>query len=504
MKVYLPILAAMALAACGDDEGGGGKDTQTPDTTADTSPDTTADTSPDAASDTTGDTGPAPYEPPTPIALAFSATTPDQLQAVAAAGDGVFYAVGFIAEGLEGSARKEVIVVRLTADGLDTTFGEGGLIEVGLDFRGGNDELDIAVDGQGRIVIAGVVANAAVPADTDIAVARLLATGELDAEFALGGVRVLDLNAAIIDGTTVTGGDRSRGLAVDASDRIYVHAVRLAEGDFEGAPRTDTDFSVVRLTESGDLDASFADGGEFLLDIRGAAPALIPSNATPRGLAVLEDGSVIAGGYATTDGLGTAPQAVLFKLDGDGALMPAFDFDGYFHDIVLSTQTEVYGFAIHGDQLVTAGYGREAGDQNDWVSLRFDVVTGERDATWGGVDNGAVLIDPSGELIGDNCRGAVALPEGKTLLYGSSGPGNQVTQDAAIAVLDADGRLDASYGSGLALWAFGGGEGGNDQLWGGAAGDGVVILTGYRGGGAAADQSADLNDDAYMIVLPIR
>lgn len=473
MKLYVPLLAAMTLAACGDDDGGG-QDT------------------------------PTPFEPPAPIALTLSATTPDQLQAVAAAGDGVFYAVGFVAEGLEASARKEVIVARLTADGLDTSFGEGGLVEVGLDFRGGNDELDIAVDGEGRIVIAAVVANAAVPADTDIAVARLTASGELDGAFADGGVRVLDLNAAIIDGTTVTGGDRSRALAVDASNRVYVHAVRLAEGDFEGAPRTDTDFSVVRLTEGGDLDASFADAGELLLDIRGAAPALIPSNATPRGLAVLEDGSVIGGGYATTDGLGTAPQAVLFKLDGDGALMPAFDFDGYFHDIVLSTQTEIYGFAIHGDQLVTAGYGREAGDQNDWVSLRFDVATGARDTTWGGVDNGAVLIDPTGEMVGDNCRGAVALSGGKTLLYGSSGPSNQAAQDAAIAVLDAEGRLDASYGSGIALWAFGGGEGGNDQLWGGAAGDGIVILTGYRGRGAAADQTADNNDDAYMIAIPIQ
>src|SRR5690606_29276926 len=117
--------------------------------------------------------------------------------------------------------------------------------------------------------------------------------------------------------------------------------------------------------------------------------------------------------------------------------------------------------------------------------------------------SGAVVIDPSGQMVGDNCRNAIAFPGGKTALIGSTGPNNQPTQDAAIAVLDADGTLDTSFGTGVIVFAFGDGQGGNDQLWGGAVAGDNAIFVGHRGGGAAADQSADNNDDAYIVVLPL-
>jgi hypothetical protein len=228
-----------------------------------------------------------------------------------------------------------------------------------------------------------------------------------------------------------------------------------------------------------------------------------PSSATARGIHVLADGSVIASGYATTEGVGSGAQPVLYKLDTDGEPVTAFAVNGVFHDAVLSTQTEIYNVAIHGANLVTAGYGRETGDQNDWVSMRFAVADGVRDTTWGGAPGGAVTIDPSGNMVGDNCRNAIALPNGKTVLVGSAGPGNMPEQDAAFAVLDAAGQLDPAFGDGVHVYAFGGGAGGNDQLWGGAVSGSNALLVGYRGGGPAAMQTETMNDDSYVILLPI-
>jgi hypothetical protein len=136
--------------------------------------------------------------------------------------------------------------------------------------------------------------------------------------------------------------------------------------------------------------------------------------------------------------------------------------------------------------------------------MKFDTLTGVRDASFGDAPNGAVVVDPSGAMVGDNCRSAIALPGGKTLLIGSAGPANQVAQDAAFVVLDADGKLDAAYGDGAHTIAFGPDGGGNDQLWGGAVSGDFALLVGYRGGGAAADQTADKNDDAYLVLLPVQ
>ena len=120
------------------------------------------------------------------------------------------------------------------------------------------------------------------------------------------------------------------------------------------------------------------------------------------------------------------------------------------------------------------------------MSLRFDAATGERDETFGGAEGGAVIIDPSGEHLGSNCRGAHALPDGKTLLLGSTGPGNMPAQDAAFAILDEDGYFR---------------ENGADQFWGAAVSGDYVMLVGYSGAGMT--QSEELNDDAYAVFFPL-
>jgi hypothetical protein len=77
-------------------------------------------------------------------------------------------------------------------------------------------------------------------------------------------------------------------------------------------------------------------------------------------------------------------------------------------------------------------------------------------------------------------------------------------QDAVFAVLDQGGALDAAYGGTPHLYQLGGGEGGNDQFWGGTVSGDHALIVGWRGGGPAAMQTATMNDDAYVVVLPIQ
>jgi uncharacterized delta-60 repeat protein len=491
MNARTVLLAAgtFCLTACGDDENPMRPDGP-PQVDAPSQPDGPG--TPDAA----------PFVAPTPIAVPLSAAGPDQLMAAAAGPGGSFYLAGWAAVGIATTDPREVLIAKVDAAGaLDTSFGGGdGIATTPLVFRGGNDEIDVVVQGDGAIVVSATVANEANTADRDVALVRLDAQGVVDPGFGDAGVRQVNLNDAFDPGggNPLVGLDSARGLALDATGRIYLHALQRGEVP---ADRTDTDFTVVRFTADGDVDDTFGTDGKHLLDITGgiAAESL---NATARAIHVQADGGVIASGYTTNPSFGANPQPVLYKLDTAGVLVPEFATGGLFHDIVLTVQTEIYGFAVHGTHLVTGGYGRESGDQNDWISLRFDVATGARDTAWGGTANGAVVFDPSGALIGDNCRNALALPNGKTVMIGSTGPGNMPPmQDAVFAVLSPTGTLDEMYGDGVHTYQFAGGMPGNDQLWGGGVSGTNAALVGYKSPGAT--QATDNNDDAYVVILPV-
>jgi uncharacterized delta-60 repeat protein len=439
-----------------------------------------------------GSGGSDPFVPPVPLAIPLSAAGPDQLQSVTAAADGAFLAAGFAAE-VVGGPRK-VVVLKLSATGLDTTFGQQGVVTTPLTFAGGSSEIDIATQSDGKIIVSATVANDANPADRDVAVLRLLASGAVDTTFGTGGVTVLNLNDAHDNGMMLVGLDAARALTVDGGDNIFLQAVSRGLGNaIGGGPRTDTDYTVVKLTPAGAVDTTFGEGGQLRLDIA-------EKNATAHAITALPDGSLLAAGYANTPDVGDTTQVVVYKLTAAGKLDASFATGGLYHQPILNLQTEIYGFAIHGGHMVTAGYGRDAGDKNDYVSLRFDIATGARDTAWGGAPKGAVLVDPSGAMLGSNARGAVGLPGGKTLLHGSTGPGNVPEQDAVFVVLDADGKLDAAYGTGIHVLKLG--SDGNDQLWGGALSGDHVALVGYKGGGAT--QTEATNDDAYAIVFKVQ
>jgi uncharacterized delta-60 repeat protein len=474
MKRFLSLsfcaLSALGLLACGDNDV---PPQQTPDGPLPDGP-------------------PVVFTPPTPFSFRLSPAGPDQLQSATAGPNGTFYAAGFA--GASPAGPFNVVVARLTTTGPDATFGTGGVVTTALVTPGGSGEVDMATQSDGKIIVSSTVVNAAVPTDRDIAVIRLNPNGTLDTTFGVDGVRVLDLSTTG-DGSTIT--DASRDLAVDANDNIFIHGIQKAEGNITGGvtPRIDSDFVVVKLTAAGAVDTSWGTGGKHLQDIYLSATH---SGATARGIIALADGSVIAGGYSNA--IGTV-QPVLFKLSATGQPVTAFA-GGLYHDTILTVQTEVYDLALHGDKVVTGGYGRNAGTTNDWVSLRFDATTGVRDPTWGAAPNGAVLFDPSGAMLGSNLRNAIALPGGRTLLTGSVGPANMATQDAVFAILTADGKLDTKFGTGIVKYALG--ANGNDQFWGGAVNGNKVLVIGYKGGLAAlAAQTADVNDDAWGVIVTL-
>jgi hypothetical protein len=132
-------------------------------------------------------------------------------------------------------------VAQLTEAGkLDRSFGEAGVVTLPAKRRFGIAE--IAVDGNDRIALAGVLRN-------HIAVDRLGPSGEQDRTFAGGGVFHLDsaakapFGAPTVEGLTLSSGNAGGGIAVTAMVRSF-----CADLDCASARRWDVRFRLLGQT----------------------------------------------------------------------------------------------------------------------------------------------------------------------------------------------------------------------------------------------------------------
>jgi uncharacterized delta-60 repeat protein len=519
MKTSVVFASLVLATACGDDGPSNNPDASMP--------------GPDAPTDAAIDAPVSTYTPPMATSFGYSAAGHDQVMAATAGPNGGWYTVGWKAADTQAATPRNIVVTKLLSSGMpDTAWATNGTLDTQVSFKGGGDELDLAVYGgtgaqAGKIMVSAVVAaqtvNPVDASDTDVAFIRITAAGALDTTFDTDGVVFHDFNTSlpVVSGTSTTfpGRDTVRGFALQDDGSFFIHGQQRAEGDvtgMPGTPRSDSDFLVAKFTVGGVLDTTWGGGdGKFLQDIYFNNTH---TNATARGIFVIPTapGEVIASGYANSgiSGMGGGPQGVLIRLTNTGTLKTTFNPDGavpgMFHDVVLALQTEFYNIAIHGNTIVTGGYGRDTGTINDFISLRFDINTGGRDPTWGtpASTGGKVLFDPTpmDKMAGSNCRNAVALLAGKTLLIGSSsrttngGGANPEVQDAVFAVLDAGGVLDTAYGTGVHTYKLG--DDGVDQFWGAALSGNKALIVGWRG--AKGTASATNNDDAYAVVLPMQ
>lgn len=407
-----------------------------------------------------------------------SASGHDRFYAVAFDQSGNYYAAGSVADTTEGTSDSKALIAKYLPDGtLDVTFGTGGYAIHNL-VAAANGEVAraIAVDSTGRVLVGGVFehAGASDARDRDAFAIRLNADGSLDTTYGVGGLATLDFSTGTLNGTAYVA-DGFGGFAIDSQDRLVIEGSQKRDGGF------DTDFVIARLNVDGALDTTFGTNGTFTLDNKNLS-------ASPKIPVLLPDGSLIGTGY-NRDGSVVVP--VVFKLTSDGVLDTSYGVNGIFSQAVLGSVTEVYGGILHGGDIVTVGYGKNADAENlDFLSLRID-STGKLDTTYG--SGGYVRIDADG--FNDNGRFIAALPDGRVALVGG-GRYSSANVDGMIAIIDEKGTPDLAFAeNGAQLFDFGGE---NDFLWGVAvspSGDKLVAV-GIKG-------TANGNDDAAVVVLPL-
>ena len=189
-----------------------------------------------------------------------------------------------------------------TGDGaLDTTFSGDGRLTT--DFGGFDSGKDLAIQRDGRIVVAGASDTSGDPGPaSDFALARYLADGALDTTFSADGRQTTDFDGSYDIGEA----SRSRRTA-GSSSRATV------PGPTPSAPTTRATSSSPAIDAGGALDTSFSDDGRLTTDFGG--------DEFGYGVAVQPNGRIVAIGK-------TAGAFALARYTAEGALDTGFSGDG--------------------------------------------------------------------------------------------------------------------------------------------------------------------------------
>ena len=250
----------------------------------------------------------------------------DVANAVAVQGDGKIVVAGFaFSSGIDG----DFALARYNADGsLDTSFGTGGKVTTDLGTNSDGARA-IAIQPDGAIVVVGT-------AGEDIALARYTTDGKLDATFGTGGKTITDLGFS----------DVANGVALTPAGQIVIAGYTV------GA-HSNWDFLLARYRSDGTLDSTFGSGGHVTTDVGGG-------DDFAENIAVDAQGRIILVGRATSS---TILDMALVRYTADGTPDASFDGDGLltvdFHGRGEFGQDVALDAA---GRIVAAGYTANGGD----------------------------------------------------------------------------------------------------------------------------------------------
>ena len=239
------------------------------------------------------------------------------------------------------SSPSDVILARYNSDGsLDSTFGVDG--KVSTDIAGDRDygkALAIQVDG--KIVLGGY--SYASPGYKYILV-RYNSDGSLDATF--------DSDGKVITDISDTGADVN-AIAIQSDGKILL------------AGSASSDFSLVRYNSDGSLDTTFSEDGKVVTDILGGYDNI-------QDFAIHADGKIITVGQAYS-GVISTPIA-LVRYNGDGSLDATFGDSGIITTSLSGSDSSAYGLAVLDDgKIIVGGYVYSySSSQSNFALVRYN------------------------------------------------------------------------------------------------------------------------------------
>lgn len=308
-------------------------------------------------------------------------------------------------------------LARYGADGLDSSFGTGGLVKT--PFGGGSGASAVVMDGD-KIVAGGFVWNAATT-EQDAALVRYLADGSLDPTFGNGGIVTRDFGS--LGGT----GEYVQSISVQPDGKIVVGVSTSIYNQSK--------FVLARYNSDGSFDAILNDTG---------------TGSSGEAVVVQPDGKILVGGFSPVHPEGDAyalQQFTITRYNTNGTLDTTFGDAGV-------VQTQV-GDTSHGLSLRLQSDGKIVlgGDSGsaDGVSFDFAIARYNTDGTldlqFGGVNSlgNAVHYTAGGPAVVLDAAAAIYDPELAAL---GGGTGNYGGASVTLARQGGANEEDVFGGSG--------------------------------------------------------
>jgi uncharacterized delta-60 repeat protein len=352
----------------------------------------------------------------------------DEAHAVVVLGDGKILVAG--AGGAGNGDYTAFGVARYNANGsLDPTFGTGGKANVIFDGQNYEDTANaLAVQPDGKIVVGGQAYS------TDLrhqifALTRLTAGGQVDTGFGTDG----KVQTAISEPSYLNS-DEIHAVAIDGDGKILVAG---STGQY-----IINDFAVARYNADGTPDTTFGTNGVVVTDSG-------VGEDVARAMALQPDGKILVAGNMS--GGGGNDNFGVVRYNPDGSLDTAFGNGGMTNTDFLGGTDWPAGVALRpGGKIVVGGFGEMQAPCYQCHKYGPALVQynadGSLDTTFGSA--GQVHTD---FIYSVSPYAFARMSNGKLALGGRDG------NDFAVAVYNADGSVDSTFGDGgLAEATYGG------------------------------------------------
>lgn len=299
---------------------------------------------------------------------------------------------------------------------LDQSFGNQGKVVTNL----GVDEIGrcVAVQADGKILVAGSVEGNGIPAD--FLIIRYNSDGTVDSSFGKKGRKRFDFK---------NGSDFANAILV-----LPDQSILLAGSTADPIDASNSDFAMLKLTSNGTLDNNFGPNGRLIIDFQGRKDEA-------SGIAITSDGKIlISGTTANTNGSESA--FAVAEFNSDGTLNTSFANNG----------REILGFGLNfatcnaialqaDNKIVLGGTVSNSLGQSNFALARL-TPGGVLDNTFG--PTGRVSIDFYNK---NDYLNSVVMQGSKILAAGITTNDNNTDADFGIVRVNSDGTLDNTFGT---------------------------------------------------------
>jgi uncharacterized delta-60 repeat protein len=333
---------------------------------------------------------------------------------------------------VDANFQADFALARYNRDGsLDQSFDGDG--RVTTDFGRSDAIAGVAVQPDGKIVVAGSTVEFIANFQADFALARYNPDGSLDQSFDGDGKVITDFGTPF---------DGSSGIAIQADGKIVVVGSTYPDENRQA------DFALARYNPDGSLDQSFDGDGKVTTDF--------PGHEDATGIAIQSDDRIVVVGQLANH------EFALARYNPDGSLDQSFDGDGKVTTDFGGGLDMPADIAVQADGRIVAAGGTigEASDSDqDFAVARYN-PDGSLDQSFDG--DGKVTTDFGGHDGPFGSSGGLAIyRNGKIVVAAkTTSPADFSEQDFALARYNPDGSLDQSFdGDGKVITDFGGIDG---------------------------------------------